>query len=409
MSNVKKRSITAKLRTKNGRYYAVFYCGNGDGKPQEIWRTLELKDKPGNKRKAQEKLEEMKEHYRGILDVPGYDISFVDYMHNWRDKKKGEVEESTYQMIHLYVDGKICRYFEPMGLRLSEVRPQHIHLFYEHLYKKGRADGKGGLKISTIKSLKSILNEAFKTAVIEELIMTNPAISVKLPAKDNPRKAHTVLNQESANRLLGYVINDELMYPLLLTTLRYGLRHGEVLGLKWTAVDFQKNLLRIETTIRNGKSPEKNGTKTETSKATFPLLPDVKEALLTRRNSQSKLRKHWGKAYIQTEYVFTFPNGRFLTQSWVIKKFKSILSECGLPYMRFHDLRHSTACILYSNGMGIKELQRWMRHGKIEMTADVYLHISKEKEKELADGLQNMLSPNSTSNNYAFERKRTWA
>ena len=60
--------------------------------------------------------------------------------------------------------------------------------------------------------------------------------------------------------------------------------------------------------------------------------------------------------------------------------------------MRFHDLRHSTASILFSHNMRIMELKDWMRHGKIEMTADVYLHISKEKEKGLAEGLKNIFN-----------------
>ncbi len=395
MRNPQKRPLTAKLRTKNGRYYATFYCTGKDGKPKEIWRTLELEDKPGNKRKAQYKMEEMKCQLRGVVDVPGYEIPFVEYMQRWLEKKKGEVEDTTFQGLRLNVDRKICKYFEPDKLSLSEVNPKHIRHFYEHLYKNGRADNKGGLSISTIKSIKSTLNDAFKSAVVDGLVLINPVSSVKLPAKDNPRKPHTVLDQESANRLLGFVMEDELMYPLLLIALRYGLRHGEVLGLKWGAIDFQNNHLRIETTIRSGKNPEKNGTKTESSKGTFPLLPDIKEALMTRAESQRRQRERLGAAYVETDYVFTFPNGRFLTQEWVNRRFKKILSECGLPPMRFHDLRHSTACIMFSNGMGIKELKGWMRHSKIEVTADVYLHISKERERKLADGLQNMLSDDS--------------
>ena len=409
MQNLKTRSLTAKLRIKNGRYYAAFYCRGKEGEAKEIWRTLDLEDKPGNKRKAQEKMEEMKYQFRGVLDVPGYEIAFTDYLRRYVERKAGEVEESTYRGIRLNVDKKICRYFEPMGLSLSEVKPKHIHHFYEHLYKNGREDNTGGLSITTIKSIKSILNEAFRLAIVEGLIVTNPVESVKLPAKDNPRKPYTVLNQESANRLLGYVIDDELMYPLLLTTLRYGLRHGEVLGLKWGAVDFQKNTIRVETTITRGKAPEKNGTKTETSKATFPLLPDVKEALLIRKQAQERNRAMLSDAYVETGYVFTYEDGRFLTQKRVMNKFKKILSDCGLPYMRIHDLRHSTACILHSNGMGLKELQRWMRHGKLEMTADVYLHISKEREKELAAGLQNMLSAAPESKDNFIEGKLNWA
>lgn len=390
MSNTKNKAITATLRTKNGRYYAVFYCRGMSDK--QIWRSLNLEDKPGNKRKAQDKMEEMKYQYRGVIDVPGYDISFVDYMRQYKERKAGEIEENTLEALKRSVDNKIIAYFEPMRLRLSEVKPQHIHHFYEYLYKKGRADGSGGLSIPSIKSIKYILSDAFKRAILDEMIVSNPIEAVKLPAKENPRKHHVVLNKESADRLLGYIIDDELMYPLLLTTLRYGLRRSEVIGLKWSAVDFRNRKIRIESVITNEKNPEKQRTKTKTSNASFDLFPDVAAALLIRKKAQDRQREILGDAYVKTDYVFTYENGKFLKPDWVTARFKTILAEAGFPYMRFHDLRHSTACIMYSLGMGIKELQHFMRHGKIEMTADTYLHCSEEQSHKLANKVQNMLA-----------------
>lgn len=392
MKKDKKRPLTAKLRVKNGRYYAVFNCKQKDGKTKEIWRTLDLESKPGNKRIAINKMEEMKYQYKGIMDVPGFDVLFLDYLNNWKNRKEGEVEESTFKNITRYTEKTIANFFTPLNLYLSEVKPLHIHQFYEYLYKSGRANGTDGLSISSIKAIKSILNEVFKTAIVEELVHNNPVESVKLPVKDNPRKPHTVLDKDSANRLLGFVEADELMFPLLLTTLRYGLRRSEVLGLKWGAIDYHKNTIRIESVITCESTPEKNRTKTATSNASFPLLPDIKDALEIRKAAQERNRSILGDSYIENDYVFTYDNGDYLKPDWLTKQFKRIIAQCGLPDMRFHDLRHSTACILYSKGMGIKELQHWMRHGKIEMTADVYLHISKERELEMANGLQNLFS-----------------
>ncbi len=105
-------------------------------------------------------------------------------------------------------------FFTPIELRLSKVKPKHIRDFYDYLYKHWRAGGKGGLSISSIKTIKNFLNESFKRAVIEELVIGNSVESVKLPARENPRKPHAILNKGLANRLLGSVINDELMYPL---------------------------------------------------------------------------------------------------------------------------------------------------------------------------------------------------
>ena len=384
-------TIKSKLVKKNGWYHASYSFIGQDQKTKEIWRTTEIEAKPGNKRKAERRMEEIKTELQGVINVPGYQILFVDFLNKWIKKKEAEVRENTYLSDNHAVK-KIITHFEKLKLRLSEVKPIHIKKFYEYLFKCGRSDGKGGLSISTIKSYKSILNEAFKYAVINDLLIVNPVESVKLPAKDNPRKEHNVLNQEQANHLLGHVINDRLMYPLLLLTLRYGLRHSEVIGLKWSAINYSNGTIRIETTITKGKNPEQNKTKTETSKHTFPLLDDVKEALIIRKNAQNDYRKQYGSGYTETEYVFTHNDGRLLSQKFVRKRFERILSECGLPYMRFHDLRHSTASILFSHNMRIMELKDWMRHGKIEMTADVYLHISKEKEKGLAEGLKNIFN-----------------
>ena len=392
-------TVTAKLQIKNGRYYAIFKRTSEVSKTKYIWRTLELEAKPGNKRKALVRMERQRRKLQGILEVEGYDVFFMDYIRKWKESKEHEVEENTYQSLSAVVEKNIAAYFEPLNLRLSEVASKHIHGFYEHLYKNGRRDGKeGGLSITSIKKVKSILNEAFKRAIVDELIIINPVESVKLPTKDNPRKPHTVLNQESANRLLGAAFGDELMYPLLLTTLRYGLRMSETLGLKWKAIDFENKTLRVESVIVSGKHKEKSKTKTKSSNASFPLLPDIVEALKIRKEAQERNRELFGNCYTETEYVFTHEDGRFLNSSYVRKRFYELLEESGLPHMRFHDLRHSTACILYDKGMGILELQQWMRHSKLEMTADLYLHIQKEREKKMADGLANLFSRTPESN-----------
>ena len=312
MSKLKKeRPLTATLTIKNKRYYAVFNHIGKDGEPKTIWRTLELEAKPGNKRKAQYKMEEMKRQFHGVIDVPGYEIPFMDYLYEWKEKKKSEVEESTYLGIKGYVDRTIRNYFENMRLSLSEVKPKHIHHFYEHLYKNGRADGRGGLSISTIKSIKSILNEVFKNAVIEGLIIANPVEVVKLPAKDNPRKPHTVLNQESANKLLGYVIEDELMYPLLLTALRYGLRHSEVLGLTWGAVDFQNDRLRIEKTITRGKNPEKIEQKQKPVRPPSRYCRILKKLSVSVNKRRTETERNWAINTLRTIIFLLEKTGAF--------------------------------------------------------------------------------------------------
>ncbi len=389
--------MTATLRIKDGRYYAEFDCKGLDGQVRRVWRTLELEAKPENQRKAKLKMEELRYQLKDVIDVPGYGIAFTDFARDYMKKREGEVEETTYEGIINIVEKKIVPYFEPMNLSLSEVTSKHIKHFYEHLCKNGREDGKGGLSAASIKSIKNFMNAMFKMAVAHGLLEYNPAESVKAPIKDNPKKQYVVLSEESANRLLGFVMEDDLLYPLLQISLRYGLRRSEIVGLKWSAIDFEKGELRIETTIVSGKNPERNKTKTASSRARFPLLPDVVEMLRIRKQAQARDREVAGDAYIESGYVFTKRDGNFLNPNWVYTQFSKTLVKCGLPHMRFHDLRHTTTTLLFSKGMRLKELQKWIRHAKLQMTADVYLHISKEKEAKLTKGLHNMLSPSAKS------------
>lgn len=390
------------LRVKNNHYYAVFqFIDEVTGKTKQKWFSLQLPATAGNKREAEDKLEELKISLHGIIDSPGYRITFTDYLLQWKEKKKSEVSEDRYQEIHKIVVGRLIPYFSPMKLALSEVKPKHIHALYQHLYTSGNKRTQEGLSISSIKDVKCCLNQLFRQAVIDGLLRFNPVESVKLPAKDNPRKPREVLDIESANQLLGSVQEDPLMYPILLLTLRYGLRRSEVLGLKWSAIDFGQDTLRIESVIVAAKNHERDKTKTETSRRSFPLLEDVREALLIRQKDQEKYLRMLGRSE-KPIYIFTNPLGEYLKPAWLTRHFQQCLEDCNLPKMRFHDLRHSAACILYENGMRILDLQKWMRHGKLEMTADVYLHISKKREKELAEGLENMLSPDSP-----FEKQNT--
>ena len=151
--------LTAKLQTKGTHYYGIFKFVGKDGKTKVIWRTLGIEAKPGNKRKALNKLEEVKQKFMNIMTEPGFEILFTDYLRGWIEKKKGEVDESTQSSIKGYIEKKAIPFFEPLKLRLSEVKPKHIKAFYDYLYKFGSAKGNCGLSISSIKSVKQILTK----------------------------------------------------------------------------------------------------------------------------------------------------------------------------------------------------------------------------------------------------------
>ena len=84
-------------------------------------------------------------------------------------------------------------------------------------------------------------------------------------------------------------------------------------------------------------------------------------------------------------YILTRGNGKPLRPDCLTRSFQRRLKKMGLPKMRFHDLRHSTASILFDSGMPLEEVKNWLRHSDIETTSNIYLHYGKARRKLVSD------------------------
>ena len=184
--------------------------------------------------------------------------------------------------------------------------------------------------------------------------------------------------------------DDHLLKPLIIVALYYGLRRSEILGLKWSAIDFEKDKIEISHTVLKYGShfEERDRTKTASSRRILGLIPEVKEVLLSLQEQQKKNKKALRKLYMKNDYVFTWPDGRIIQPDYVSNAFQKVLKKNKLPKMRFHDLRHSCASLLYEKGMEIKDIQQWLGHSSISTTSDIYTHISNLHMKNLAESLQ---------------------
>ena len=375
--------MTASLKVKNDKFYAVINYKEGSAYKQK-WISLGLPVK-NNKRRAEAMLEEIRLKFEEEYSTPGGDMLFVVYIRRWLEKKKPLIELSTWEGYQIYAERHIIPYFEPMGLTLREVKPHHIKQYYDYKFVNGRLDGKpGGLAIPSIKKHGIVLKEVLADAVLEELVPRNVASGVKLPAKDVKMRKDTFLAAREANEMLS-LFKGHHLEALVYTTLYYGLRRSEVLGLRWQAVDFERNTLSINhTVVKNRTIVMKDSAKTQSSYHTYQLIDDVKKVLLRQREWQKQNRALLGKDYFDSDYVFTWEDGRLFRPDYVTRGFQRVLAENGFPSMRFHDLRHSTASILHDLGWDLKDAQSWLRHSSIEMTADTYTHVSNDRKESMA-------------------------
>lgn len=114
------------------------------------------------------------------------------------------------------------------------------------------------------------------------------------------------------------------------------------------------------------------------------MLPEIKELLIAIKAEQNRNRKEYEGLYTQTDYIFTQPDGRLYRPDSITRTFQRTLKRHGLPEMRFHDLRHSTASILFDKGWDLEAVKAWLRHADVETTSNIYLHVSKDRKHLLA-------------------------
>ncbi len=311
-------------------------------------------------------------------------------------KQKRKVEQSTWESYYNSTVKHIIPYFESLDLDITSLKPKHIRDFYDYKFNGGRLDGKsGGLSQRTIKDLGTALNGALNSAVmIDEIIIKNPDIGVPIPERKDSsykKKEFVFLNAEQANKMLKLFDNHRLKL-LVYITIFYGLRRSEVLGLKWSAIDLTRDKMTINHTIvKNLTTIAKDRTKSKTSNRSYKLCPKLIELFKKHKEHQEKNKKLFGKKYIKSDYIFTWEDGRAYRPDYLTKAFQKVLKESEFQDMRFHDLRHSCASILYDKGWGLKDIQKWLGHADIETTGNIYMHISQNREALVADDMENTL------------------
>lgn len=387
--------MTGTLQVKNGKYYCVLDYRDENGARKRKWINTKL-DVKGNKKKATEILNKIILEYENKTDLEkskSNNIFFTDYMLQWLEKKKNKVEITTWDGYYNTVVKHLVPYFEPLKLSLNDLKPKHVVDYYEYKFSSGRKDHKkGGLSMGSLKKHSVILKNILNNAFLEELINRNPALKIPLPKKENEESRCKFLNAKEANDLLK-IFKEHRLQPLIYMTLYYGLRRGEAIGLKWSAIDFKNNTVEINHIVTQSlRIDAKDKTKTAAGKRKYVLLPEIKEILQDLKKDTQYNKKIFGKSYIKSDYVFTWEDGHMYRPDYITKEFTKVLAKNNFPKMRFHDLRHSCASILYDKGWEIKDIQTWLGHADIETTANIYTHISKSRKEILAEDLQNTFS-----------------
>lgn len=376
--------MTGSLQVKRDKFFIVLNTYDNEGKRKQKWIPTNLPVK-GNKKRAEQLLRETIRQYENKMSLPGSDMLFADAIRCWLKEVALRVDEVTLQGYIVLAEGHILPYFDALGVKLADVDRKVLQVYLDEKRRNGRKDGKGGLSPRSLRLHKNILHQTLKCAVRDGIIGSNPCENLVMP--QNQRFEASYYSVSQVNTLLE-LCRDDVLYPLLRMTAVYGLRRSEVLGLKWDSVDFEANVLSIKhTVVKVTKVVEKDKTKNNTSRRSFPLLPDVRNMLLDLKQQEKESQKLFGKAYRQNDYILKWPDGRMFSPDYVSHHFNDLLKKHGLPHIRFHELRHSCASILVNQGFSMKDIQEWLGHSDISVTADIYSHLDSKRKQGIANAL----------------------
>ncbi|MBC8577277.1 tyrosine-type recombinase/integrase [Yanshouia hominis] len=296
------------------------------------------------------------------------------------------MDEVTLQGYETLAECHILPYFDKTKIRLIDVTRTTLQTYINEKREHGRMDGKGGLSTASLRLHKNILYQTLKGAVRDGLIATNPCEFVSLPQAN--RHENGFYTVEQLNRLFD-AIKEESLSPLVKITALYGLRRSEALGLKWDSIDFEANSLTIRHTVAKVKTAvEKDKTKNASSYRSFPLTKEAANLFRAIKEQEKENQKLFGKEYCRNDYIFKWVDGRPFSTDYVSKRFNSLLKKHELPHIRFHDLRHSCASFLIAMGYSLKDVQEWLGHSDIKMTANVYAHLDISRKIGIASQLE---------------------
>ena len=303
-----------------------------------------------------------------------------EWLDRWlAEYKEGTIRPSTLEGYRNYIEN----YIKPQlgGKQVSLITTQDVQRMYRRLKSGGRvredAEGSKRLSDSTVRHIHTMLHGAMKAAVQAHIIPKNPTENATVPKSNY--KPMQVLNEQELDTFLQAVQKDDIWREFFYTELMTGLRRGEICALMWRDFDAKAGTLGISRTLHSkGQGIYALGdTKTSQGNRTI-ILPESVAALLRARK----------KASI-SQWIFPQPASPELPMNpgTAYRRLKTLLEEAGLPSIRFHDLRHSCASLLYANGVSLKDIQEWLGHSDISTTSNIYTHLDYSSKVSSANAI----------------------
>lgn len=367
--------------------------GNSEGTigqlPSGSWRAQvslqgrRLSITAKTRRECQEWIKKTTRQIDDGLTYANTKITVAEYMSTWLTNVKVANRQSTYsqyeQISRIYIIPNLGK------IRLKDLRADRIQDLYNQLL--GNEVG-----VPTVLKLHTILHGALEQAVKTGVIQQNPSSHVKPPRE--PETEMAILNESQVSQLLIAVKDHrwEALFHLAIVT---GMRQMELLGLKWSDLDWQRRAIRVERQLSRvkGDGVRFSAPKTRFGKRAVALGEVSIDILRAHYQKQQILEQAAGDKWTEHGLIFTSSFGAPINYRNLLREFKKLLEAAGLPDIRFHDLRHTAASLMLNNGVAPIVVSRRLGHAKASITLDIYGHLIPSMQEEAADLIDNLVTP----------------
>lgn len=365
---------------KDGRWEARYTVGRDPGTGKQVQRSVYGTTQQEVRKKLAQLTVEIDS---GIYKEP-CKMKVGEWLEIWVADYLGGVKPAT---AFLYGE-QIRLHIKPAlgSVKLEALTTPAIQRFYNQLGME--REGKAGLSPKTVKNIHGILHEALQQACKVGYIRFNPSDACTLPRVE--KKEIRPLDEEQITTFLKAIEGHrhEILYKVALFT---GMREGELLGLMWDCVDFEKGVITVKRQLR--REQKKGGTYYITTPKndkprTIAPAPWVMKLLRAQRFRQAEQRLKAGPLWEDSGMVFTNETGGYLSYRTVYDCFKRVVAQIGAPATRFHDLRHTFAVASLRAGDDIKTVQGNLGHHTAAFTLDVYGHVTEQMKEDSAQRME---------------------
>ena len=279
----------------------------------------------------------------------------------------------------------------PVAAEVAQKVSAALHLPIREVFEslKDESSLSENTKGNYFRCLSSILS----TAVQWQFINENPCKRVRAPSQRGREISH--MNIDEAQKVYQAALNyrDIRISTAIILLLQTGVREGELAGLEWKDIDYDKGEIHIQ---RNSQYIRKIGivtgsTKTRSGNRAISIAPDLIDLLQNYRTWQDEEKNRLGDQWQDTDRLLTKWNGSPINNQTIIKWNKKFLQEAGFKYTTVHGLRHSFATLQIAAGTDLRTVSQLLGHADVSTTMNIYAHSLKTSEAAAANRISKML------------------